>query len=100
MLGVPTRGDPSLSQQVQALIGEGNKACVDANIPETIRVMQEVIRIEPRAASAWSVFAQCYDDMGDSGKGLRLRTIAAHLNHDADEWAELSQKSRHYKDRK
>ncbi|KAI0820756.1 TPR-like protein [Trametes gibbosa] len=88
------RRGPVLSQQVRALIGEGNQAYVDANIPETIRVMQEVIRIEPRAASAWSVLAQCYDDMGDSGKGLQLRIMAAHLNHDADEWAELAQKSR------
>ncbi|KAI0629317.1 TPR-like protein [Trametes polyzona] len=88
------RRGPVLSQQVRALIGEGNQAYVDANIPETIRIMQEVIRIEPRAAPAWSVLAQCYDDMGERGKGLQLRIMAAHLNHDADEWGELAQQSK------
>ena len=83
-----------LSQQVRALIGEGNQAYVDANYPETIRIMQEVIRIEPRAAAAWSVLAQCHDEMGEAGKALQLRIMAAHLNHDADEWAELAKQSR------
>ena len=32
-----------LSQQVRGLIGEGNQAYVDANYPETIRIMQEVM---------------------------------------------------------
>ncbi|KAI9062521.1 TPR-like protein [Trametes sanguinea] len=88
------RRGPVLSQQVRALIGEGNQAYVDADLPETIRIMQEVIRIEPRAAAAWSVLAQCYDDMGERGKALQLRIMAAHLNHDADEWGELAQHSR------
>ena len=88
------RHGPVLSQQVRALIGEGNQAYIDANIPETIRIMQEVIRIEPRAASAWSVLAQCYEDMGEPGKTLQLRIMAAHLNHDADEWADLARQSR------
>ncbi|KAI0766969.1 TPR-like protein [Trametes elegans] len=88
------RRGPVLSQQVRALIGEGNQAYVDADIPESIRIMQEVIRIEPRAAAAWSVLAQCYDDLGERGKALQLRIMAAHLNHDADEWAELAQRSR------
>ncbi|KAF7979955.1 hypothetical protein HWV62_40398 [Athelia sp. TMB] len=56
---------PVLSQQVKALVGEGNQAFVDGDIPATIRIMQEVIRIEPRAASAWAVLAQCYADLKD-----------------------------------
>lgn len=85
---------PALSQQVRALIGDGNQAYVDANISETIRIMQEVIRIEPRAVSAWSVLAQCYDDMEQEGKALQLRIMAAHLRHDADEWERLASQSR------
>ncbi|KAI0730796.1 TPR-like protein [Earliella scabrosa] len=88
------RRGPVLSQQVRALIGEGNQAYVDANIPETIRIMQEVIRIEPRAAAAWSVLAQCHQDMNEHGKALQLRIMAAHLNHDADEWADLAKQSK------
>ena len=56
--------------------------------------MQEVIRIEPRAAAAWSVLAQCHQDMNEHGKALQLRIMAAHLNHDADEWADLAKQSK------
>lgn len=56
--------------------------------------MQEVIRIEPRAASAWSVLAQCYADMNEHQKALQLRIMAAHLRHDADEWDRLASQSR------
>ncbi|THG99335.1 hypothetical protein EW026_g2982 [Hermanssonia centrifuga] len=82
-----------LSPQVRALIGEGNQAYVDNDIPSTIRIMQEVIRIEPRAGSAWSVLAQCYDDMGEREKALQLRIMAAHLNQDPDEWLRLAEQS-------
>lgn len=64
---------PVFSQQVRSLIGDGNQAYVDRNLPEAIRIMQEVIRIEPRAASAWSVLAQCYEDMEQGQKALQLR---------------------------
>lgn len=56
--------------------------------------MQEVIRIEPRAVSAWSVLAQCYEDMKEHQKALQLRIMAAHLRHDADEWDRLARQSR------
>ncbi|KAG1847190.1 hypothetical protein DFJ58DRAFT_891875 [Suillus subalutaceus] len=85
---------PVLSHQVRALIGEGNQAYVDGNIPDAIRIMQEVIRIEPRASSAWSVIAQCYEDSNEPKKALQLRIMAAHLRHDADEWERLAAQSR------
>ncbi|RDB18196.1 Transcription factor tau subunit sfc4 [Hypsizygus marmoreus] len=85
---------PVLSQQVRSLIGDGNQAYVDSNLPEAVRIMQEVIRIEPRAASAWSVLAQCYEDMNQPQKALQLRIMAAHLRHDADEWDRLANQSR------
>ncbi|KAJ3569113.1 hypothetical protein NP233_g5266 [Leucocoprinus birnbaumii] len=85
---------PVLSQQVQAMIGEGNQAYVDSNTQEAIRIMQEVIRIEPRATAAWSVLANCFDDTGQPDKGLQIRIMAAHLRHDAEEWDDLAQKSR------
>jgi general transcription factor 3C polypeptide 3 (transcription factor C subunit 4) len=82
-----------LSQQVKALIGEGNQAYVDNDIPSTIRIMQEVIRIEPRAASAWSALAQCYMELKEPKKELQLRIMAAHLRHDAEEWDRLARSS-------
>lgn len=56
--------------------------------------MQEVIRIEPRAGSAWSVLAQCYEDKQEPQKALQLRIMAAHLNQDAEEWERLAEQSR------
>ncbi|KAJ3811099.1 hypothetical protein F5876DRAFT_88515 [Lentinula aff. lateritia] len=86
--------DPPLSQQVRSLIGDGNQAFVDNILPEAVRIMQEVIRIEPRAASAWSVLAQCYEDMQQKDRALQLRIMAAHLRHDAEEWDRLAHESR------
>ncbi|KAJ7158369.1 hypothetical protein C8R43DRAFT_995733 [Mycena crocata] len=85
---------PSLSFEVKSLLGDGNQAYVDGNLPEAIRIMLEVIRIEPRAASAWSVLAQCHDDMKQDQQALQLRIMAAHLRHDADEWDRLARQSK------
>lgn len=85
---------PSLSFEVRSLLGDGNQAYVDGNLPEAIRIMLEVIRIEPRAASAWSVLAQCHEDMKQDQQALQLRIMAAHLRHDADEWDRLARQSK------
>ncbi|KAF8332446.1 hypothetical protein F5887DRAFT_996848 [Amanita rubescens] len=85
---------PTLSLQVRSLIGEGNQAYVDNDLPEAIRIMQEVIRIEPRAVAAWSVLAQCYSDTNQQEKALQLRIMGAHLTHDAEEWDRLARQSR------
>ncbi|KAI9443193.1 TPR-like protein [Lactarius indigo] len=82
-----------LSQQVKALIGEGNQAYIDGKIQESIRIMQEVIRIEPRAMSAWSVLANCHHDLGQPQKALQLRIMGAHLHHDSEEWERLAKES-------
>ncbi len=63
-------------------------------LPEAIRIMQEVIRIEPRAVSAWSVWAQCCADMNQEHRALQLRIMAAHLRHDAEEWDRLARQSK------
>lgn len=83
-----------LSHQVRTLIGEGNQAYIDNNLTEAIRVMQEVIRIEPRAIAAWTVLAQCYEDKNEPQKALQLRIMAAHLRRDAEEWERLARQSR------
>jgi general transcription factor 3C polypeptide 3 (transcription factor C subunit 4) len=83
-----------LSQQVKALIGEGNQAYIDGRTQESIQIMQEVIRIEPRAMSAWSVLANCHHDLGQPQKALQLRIMGAHLHHDAEEWERLAKESK------
>ncbi|PBK91165.1 TPR-like protein [Armillaria gallica] len=63
-------------------------------LPEAIRIMQEVIRIESRAVSAWSVWAQSCADMNQEHRALQLRIMAAHLRHDAEEWDRLARQSK------
>jgi general transcription factor 3C polypeptide 3 (transcription factor C subunit 4) len=77
------------------MIGQGNQAFVDNNTAEAIRIMQEVIRIEPRATAAWSVLANCYEDMEQGERALQIRIMAAHLRHDAEEWDALARQSRY-----
>ncbi|KAF9269641.1 TPR-like protein [Marasmius fiardii PR-910] len=85
---------PALSQQVKSLLGEGNQAFVDGDSQKAIKIMQEVIRIEPRAAGAWTVLAQCYEEMGQPDRALQLRIMAAHLKLDPEEWTWLARQSR------
>ena len=85
---------PVLSQQVKGMVGEGNQAYVDGRVQDAVRIMQEVIRIEPKAISAWAVLANCQADMGLHDKALQLRIMAAHLKHDPEWWYELAQQSR------
>jgi general transcription factor 3C polypeptide 3 (transcription factor C subunit 4) len=56
--------------------------------------MQEVIRIEPRAASAWSILIACYRDLGHIDKVLQLGIMSAHLNGDYAEWFRLGEESK------
>ncbi|CAK5274676.1 unnamed protein product [Mycena citricolor] len=84
---------PALSFEVKALLGDANQAYVDGDLSEAIRLMREVIRIEPRAASAWSVLAQCHDDLGKPEEALQLRIMAAHLRHEGEEWDRLARQS-------
>ncbi|KIM61704.1 hypothetical protein SCLCIDRAFT_1215803 [Scleroderma citrinum Foug A] len=96
--GTKRQTGPALSHQVRALLGEGNQAYIDNDLPEAMRIMREVIRIEPRATSGWTVLAQCYEDHHEPNKALQLRIIAAHLRHDPEEWDRLARQSRelHY----
>ncbi|KAF7290469.1 TPR-like protein [Mycena kentingensis (nom. inval.)] len=90
----PPGSGPVLSAHTKSLIGEGNQAYVDGDLPRAIRIMLEVIRIEPRSPSAWAVLAQCYDEQKELTKGLQLRIMGAHLRMDAEEWDRLARQSK------
>lgn len=55
--------------------------------------MQEVIRIEPRARAAWVVLASIQERESPQ-KALQLRIMAAHLQHEAEDWVALAVESR------
>ncbi|KAJ7192484.1 hypothetical protein GGX14DRAFT_552972 [Mycena pura] len=88
------RSGPALSFHTKTLIGAGNQAYVDGDVPGAIRLMLEVIRIEPRASAAWAVLAQCYDEQKEPAKALQLRIMGAHLKQDAEEWDRLARQSK------
>lgn len=76
------------------LIGEINQNYAARNLPETIRLSMEVIRIEPRATAAWTTLALCYTEMGELSEALKCKIITAHLVHDVEKWIELGRDSR------
>ncbi|KAJ7055549.1 hypothetical protein C8F01DRAFT_994021 [Mycena amicta] len=92
----PRTFGPILSAHIRNLLGEGNQAYVDGDLQNAIRIMLEVIRIEPRAPSAWAVLAQCYDEQKQLAKGLQLRIMGAHLRQDAEEWDRLARQSKEF----
>lgn len=79
---------------MRSLIGDGNQAYVDSDLPKTIKIMHEVLRIEPRASAAWHVLAKVYEEMQQEHSALQLRIMAAHLKHDAEEWESLATQSK------
>ncbi|KAH8105152.1 hypothetical protein BXZ70DRAFT_1004680 [Cristinia sonorae] len=76
-----------LTPEVCTLVGEGNQAYVDNDIEKTMEIMQEAIRVEPRAESAWHVLAHS----GNSNRALLMRVMAAHLSNDPEEWGALAE---------
>lgn len=76
------------------LIGKGSQAYVDQKIELAINTMQEVIRIEPRASSAWSILIASYRDLGQMDKVLQLGIMSAHLNGDYAQWFKLGEESK------
>ena len=87
------RHGPALSQEVELLLGQGNQAYVDNKPQDAVRIMTEVIRIEPRAFQAYSVLSMCYRSLGERQKALTFAIFGAHLRHDAEEWHAFAKES-------
>ncbi|CUA75319.1 General transcription factor 3C polypeptide 3 [Rhizoctonia solani] len=83
-----------LSQEVNHFLGQAHSAYASGDRETAIKLLQDVITIEPGVANAWGTLAFCYEDAGDSLRALKLRIMAAHLEGDSDQWVELGLKSR------
>ncbi|CCO35244.1 General transcription factor 3C polypeptide 3 AltName: Full=Transcription factor IIIC 102 kDa subunit [Rhizoctonia solani AG-1 IB] len=83
-----------LSQEVHHFLGQAHSAYASGDRETAIKLLQDVIKIEPGVANAWGTLAFCYEDVGDTSRALKLRIMAAHLEGDADQWVELGLKSR------
>ncbi|EUC58861.1 TPR-2 domain protein [Rhizoctonia solani AG-3 Rhs1AP] len=83
-----------LSQEVNHFLGQAHSAYASGDRDTAIKLLQNVITIEPGVSNAWGTLAFCYEDVGDTSRALKLRIMAAHLEGDADQWVELGLKSR------
>ncbi|CAE6475543.1 unnamed protein product [Rhizoctonia solani] len=83
-----------LSQEVNHFLGQAHSAYAAGDRETAIKLLQDVIKIEPGVANAWGTLAFCYEDVGDTSRALKLRIMAAHLEGDVDQWVELGLKSR------
>ncbi|KAJ1300854.1 hypothetical protein OPQ81_002493 [Rhizoctonia solani] len=83
-----------LSQEVNHFLGQAHSAYASGDRETAIKLLQDVITIEPGVANAWGTLAFCYEDIGDHSRALKLRIMAAHLEGDVDQWMELGAKSR------
>ncbi|KDN41099.1 hypothetical protein RSAG8_07653, partial [Rhizoctonia solani AG-8 WAC10335] len=83
-----------LSQEVNHFLGQAHSAYASGDRETAIKLLQDVITIEPGVANAWGTLAFCYEDVGDTSRALKLRIMAAHLEGDVDQWVELGLKSR------
>ncbi|CAE7227038.1 unnamed protein product [Rhizoctonia solani] len=83
-----------LSQEVNHLLGQAHSAYASGDRETAIKLLQDVITIEPGVANAWGTLAFCYEDVGDVSRALKLRIMAAHLEGDVCQWVELGLKSR------
>ncbi|KAG8732634.1 transcription factor TFIIIC subunit tfc4 [Ceratobasidium sp. 423] len=83
-----------LSQEVNHFLGQAHDAYASGDRETAIKLLQDVITIEPGVANAWGTLAFCYEDVGDTLRALKLRIMAAHLEGDVDQWVELGLKSR------
>ena len=73
------------------MLSRGNQAYV---VQDTIRIMQEVIRIGPKAISAWAALTGSRAEMGLEDEAPQSRIMAAHLKHNPEWWYELVQQPR------
>ncbi|KAH7325447.1 hypothetical protein B0J17DRAFT_581386, partial [Rhizoctonia solani] len=81
-------------KEVNHFLGQAHDAYASGDRETAVKLLQDVITIEPGVANAWGTLAFCYEDIGDSSRALKLRIMAAHLEGDADQWVELGLESR------
>ncbi|CAO1612960.1 unnamed protein product [Sympodiomycopsis kandeliae] len=86
--------EQALSHEVRGLIRDANLCYVDQRISEAISIIQEVIRIEPAARSAWACLALCMQELGEKEKELQAKIVEATLTPRAtDMWISIAQDS-------
>ncbi|KAN0063114.1 transcription factor TFIIIC subunit tfc4 [Thecaphora frezii] len=86
--------EQNLSLEVRQLLSDANLLFVEQRLDEAIPKLEEVIRIEPTAMSAWRTLGLIYEEMGQEEKSIQCRIVGAHLQPRAtDEWKRLAYRS-------
>ncbi|KAF3210621.1 transcription factor TFIIIC subunit tfc4 [Orbilia oligospora] len=79
--------DMAHSHEVQALLGQANQHYAAGEWPETLKLVQRVIHIDPEVYSAWKVMGEVYLAINEPRKCLLAWISAAHVRHrEGDLW--------------
>lgn len=87
--------DPS--PEVESILREASSLYGLGQHHEAIKLLTEVIRIDPSVRKAWVSLATNHDELGNYEKALKFKIVAAHLmsaKAAAIEWADLGKQSR------
>ncbi|KAG0231859.1 transcription factor TFIIIC subunit tfc4 [Actinomortierella wolfii] len=88
---------PILAPDIQALLGEANKAYTERNYNRAIEFYQQVIMKNKSVYQAWNTMGEIQKEMGNHDKALSLFLVAAHLRpKDGEKWKQLGMMSREF----
>lgn len=87
--------DMEPSSEVKSLLGQANLAYVHGDTNEAVRILTEIIRIEPNTKPAWYTLSSIHEDLGNKDKAIQLRIVVTHLERsNSEQWKELGHQSR------
>jgi general transcription factor 3C polypeptide 3 (transcription factor C subunit 4) len=78
------------SHEVNVQLSNANFAYIRGDMAQAINDFREVIRLDPRIASAWKSLATCYTEQGEVELAREMRFCGLHVEGDADEWKEMA----------
>ena len=86
------------SREVKAMLGQANLAYVHGKTDEAVKILTEIIRIEPNTKPAWYTLSSIHQDLGNRDKAIQLRIVVTHLERsNSVQWRELAEQSKEMK---
>lgn len=71
-------GEEVYSFEVRRLLGQANSAYAFGNLDEAMKLVKQIIHIEPGVYSAWKILGEIFKEKGDKWKCLLAWLTAAH----------------------
>jgi general transcription factor 3C polypeptide 3 (transcription factor C subunit 4) len=84
------------SQKLEKLMGEATSLYISKNFSESAQLLLEVIRQEPRIATAYETLGLVYEAIGDMKQSLNVMLLAAHLcRNNPHKWKQVVDQAEH-----